>query len=287
MCYAATILTLFYKKVQIMQKLQLDAFAEYLLPRARDSHKGDFGHVLIIGGNAGYSGAVMLAAEAALRVGAGLVSVATRSDYAKMLNLARPEVMCHGVESAEQLEPLLAKATVLVLGPGLGQTNWSRMMFNRACLCEKTMIVDADGLNLLAEQPAKKSHWILTPHPGEAGRLLKKSTAEIQQDRESAIKMLQQKYDGWIVLKGAGTLVMGPAQWPAICTAGNPGMATGGMGDVLSGVLGGLAAQGIPLDKAAKLGIIIHAAAGDLAAKAGERGMIASDLMPYLRSRVH
>ncbi len=271
-----------------MKKIDINQFKDYLQPRARHSHKGDFGHVLIIGGDFGYSGAVMLAAEAALRVGAGLVSVATHKEHAKVLTTIRPEVMCHGVDSGKELEPLLAKATVLVVGPGLGQTAWSQSLFEKACLFPKPMIVDADALNLLAEKPIKKSNWILTPHPGEAGRLLKKSTSMIQEDQVlSAVTLLQQTYDGWIVLKGAGTLVVGPDQSPELCEAGNPGMATGGMGDVLSGVLGGLVAQNIPLDIAAKLGTIVHATAGDLAAKTGERGMIASDLMVYLHDLVN
>jgi NAD(P)H-hydrate epimerase len=270
-----------------MQKLKLEAFTDYLQPRARDSQKGDFGHVLIMGGAPGYSGAVLLAAEAALRVGAGLVSIATHPDHAGMLTVFRPEIMCHGIDSGESLAALIAKATVLVLGPGLGQSAWSQMIFNQVFLSEKNMIVDADGLNLLANQSIKKANWILTPHPGEAGRLLKKSTQEIQQDRVSAVSLLQKKYDGWIVLKGAGTLVAGPDGQPDICMAGNPGMATGGMGDVLSGVLGGLVAQHVPLNIAAKLGVMVHATAGDLAAKTGERGMIASDLMCYLRDIVN
>ncbi len=267
--------------------MNLSQFEAYLQPRPRDAHKGHFGHVLIIGGDLGYSGAVLLAAEAALRVGAGLVSVATHPDHATMLNILRPEIMCHGIHSPDALTALITKATMLVLGPGLGQTHWSHEIFNQACLSEKNMLVDADGLNLLADKPFKKTNRILTPHPGEAGRLLKTSTQVIQQDRELAAKQIQEKYDGWCVLKGAGTLVVGPDQSLAQCHAGNPGMATGGMGDVLSGVIGGLAAQQIPLGIAAQLGVIVHATAGDLAAKAGERGMIASDLMRYLRGLIN
>lgn len=270
-----------------METLKLESFTDYLKPRARDSFKGDFGQVLIVGGAPGYSGAVLLAAEAALRVGAGLVSIATHPDHASVLNLSRPEIMCHGIDSKEQLDPLIEKATVLVIGPGLGQSAWSQMIFHQASLSEKNSIVDADGLNLLANKPFKKRNWIMTPHPGEAARLLKKSTQAIQQDRVSAAHLLQKQYDGWIVLKGAGTLITGPDGSIAICTAGNPGMATGGMGDVLSGVLGGLVAQSIPLEVTARLGVILHAAAGDLAAKKGERGMIASDLMLYLRDLVN
>ncbi|MEO8401937.1 MAG: NAD(P)H-hydrate dehydratase [Gammaproteobacteria bacterium] len=270
-----------------MDKLQLKNFKHYLLPRAREANKGNFGHVLILGGDEGYSGAVCLAAEAALRVGAGLVSVATRPEHAKMLNLVRPEIMCHAVNSIEALQPLFAKATVLVLGPGLGQSAWSKMLYSAGLTWEKPLILDADGLNLLAEHPCKKPNWILTPHPGEAGRLLKKSTQAIQQDRLLAATELQHKFAGVTVLKGFGTLVIGSDAVPAICHAGNPGMATAGMGDVLSGVLGGMAAQGIPLQDAAKLGVLVHSMAGDLAAKMGERGMIASDLILYLRKIVN
>jgi hydroxyethylthiazole kinase-like uncharacterized protein yjeF len=274
-----------------MDVLRLEQFAEYLKPRDRDSHKGHFGHVLVIGGDAGFSGAAFLAAVGALRVGAGLVSVATRPEHAKVLNLARPELMCHAVATWEDLKPCLTRATVLVVGPGFGRSAWSRELLGGVLRAELPLILDADGLNLLAENllaegPIKKSNWILTPHPGEAARLLKTSSEEIQQDRLSAVKKLQQTFGGWVVLKGAGSFIAGPNE-VTICKAGNPGMASGGMGDVLSGVLGGLLGQGIPMEMTAKLGVLIHALAGDMAAKEGERGMIASDLLPYLRKIVN
>ena len=270
-----------------MNELTLAQFALYLQPRARDAHKGSFGHVLIVGGDYGYSGATLLAAEAALRVGAGLVSIATRSEHAKVLNLARPEVMCHGIEMPKQLVALLAKATVVVIGPGLGQTSWGQSLFD--CVMESAlpMLVDADGLNQLAEKQHKKNHWVLTPHPGEAGRLLKMDAQAIQNNRIGAVQQLQQQYGGWVVLKGAGSLIAGPDLSVEVCQAGNPGMATGGMGDVLSGVVAGLIAQPIPFNIAVKIGVIVHAMAADLAAKNGERGMIATDLMPFLRRVVN
>ncbi len=269
-----------------MEELRIEQFAKYLKPRDRDAHKGHFGHVLVVGGDYGFSGAACLAAEGALRVGAGLVSVATRAEHATMLNLARPELMCHAVSTFLTLKPILQRATMLVVGPGLGRTNWAKDLLEGVLQAELPLILDADGLNLLAENPVKKSNWILTPHPGEAARLLKTSAEEIQRDRVAAVTRLQQHFGGWVILKGAGTLIAGPNEI-AICHAGNPGMASGGMGDVLSGVLGGLAASGIPLADAAKLGALLHALAGDLAAKEGERGMIASDLMPYLRKLVN
>lgn len=263
--------------------INLKHFKSLLYPRPRDAHKGLFGHVLIIGGDYGMAGAVKLAGEAALRVGAGLVSIATRPEHTSAIVSGRPELMCHGIKEAKELKPLLAKASVIVLGPGLGQSAWSKQLFKTVLNTPQPKIIDADGLNLLAKQPKKSNHWILTPHPGEATRLLNITSKDIQSDREKAVKQLQQKYDGVIVLKGAGSLVCS-ANSLSICQAGNPGMASGGMGDVLSGVIGGLLAQQFTLQQAAELGVCIHAHAGDLAAQQhDERGMLASDLMPYLR----
>lgn len=271
-----------------MEILRIKDFAEYLKPRSRQAFKNDFGHVLIVGGDYGYSGAVRLAGEAALRVGAGLVSIATRPEYALILNATRPELMCHGVTSTAQLKSLLKKANVVVIGPGMGQSSWAKKLLHFVFKNASTLVVDADGLNLLAKKPVKKSHWILTPHPGEAARLLKSNTQAIQDDRMQSASQIQKKFGGVCVLKGAGTLVAVPDAEVVWCDAGNPGMATAGTGDVLSGVIGGLLAQGIPLQDAAKLGVLIHALAGDEAAQhGGERGMIASDLLPFLRGLVN
>ncbi|TAK75730.1 MAG: NAD(P)H-hydrate dehydratase [Gammaproteobacteria bacterium] len=267
----------------VAEKVTLSSYADYLHPRTRDWHKGLSGHVLIIGGLLGFSGAARMAAEAALRVGAGLVSIATHPGHAAVLNIDRPELMCYGVNTPDELAPLIARANVIVVGPGLGQTEWSSALWAHACKQELPLVVDADGLNLLAKQPQLKENWVLTPHPGEAGRLLNESSPTIQQDRLAVIKAIHQRYGGVVVLKGAGSLILSSHTPPALCDKGNPGMASAGMGDVLSGVIGGLIAQGIPLGDAAKLGVCMHAMAGDLAAKDGERGMIAMDLMPYLR----
>ena len=254
-------------------------------PRDRYSHKGRYGHVLIIGGDHGYTGAARLAGEAALRIGAGLVSIATRAEHAVLMNLSRPELMCHGVESSEQLAGLLEKASVVVIGPGLGQSDWAKKLFNKTLSAgKKPLIIDADGLNLLAKSPNTNPNWILTPHPGEAARLLTCSTAEIEQDRFASVAALQRQYDGIVLLKGAGTLIAS-ADECAISTTGNPGMASGGMGDVLAGVIAGMCAQGLSLKEAAQQGAYHHGLAADKAVKnKGERGLLASDLMPYLRS---
>ncbi len=252
-------------------------------PRDRYSHKGRYGHVLIIGGDRGYTGAARLAGDAALRIGAGLVSIATRAEHAAIMNISRPELMCHGVESSEQLKMLLDKASVVVIGPGLGQSDWAKMMFNKTLISGKSMIIDADGLNLLAKIPTAKSDWILTPHPGEAARLLNCTAAEIEQDRFASVAAIQAQYDGIALLKGAGTLIAS-ADDCVISTTGNPGMATGGMGDVLAGVIAGLVAQGLSLKQATQQGAYHHGLAADAAVrKKGERGLLASDLLPYLR----
>ncbi|TAK60727.1 NAD(P)H-hydrate dehydratase [Methylobacter sp.] len=255
--------------------------------RSRDAHKGNCGHVLIVGGDLGYSGAAKMAGEAALRVGAGLVSIATRPEHSGLMNLSRPELMCHGVETPEQLLTLLAKADVVAVGPGLSQSAWAKALFNTVISFGKPMVVDADGLNLLAAAPATKPDWILTPHPGEAARLLNCSNAEIQQDRFAAALSLQAKYGGVAILKGAGTLIASEHDL-AVSNTGNPGMASGGMGDVLTGVIAGLLAQGFSVQDAAQQGVYNHGLAADLsAAKDGERGLLATDLMPYLRQLVN
>ncbi len=279
---------LFSLVTPLAEKLQHASLNAYLRPRPRDFYKNEAGHVLLIGGDYGYTGAIRMAAAGALRVGAGLVSVATRKEHAQLLNLGYPEIMCHGVSNAADLKPLLAKAQVVVIGPGLGQSDWAAALLEEVRNCPLPLVVDADGLNVLAKTPGKHDNWILTPHGGEAARLLQKSNEEIVADRLNAVHELQQHYGGICILKGAGTLVQTSKGMTGLCPYGNAGMASGGMGDVLSGVIGGLVGQGLSLDLAAQLGVCVHALAGDEAAKAGgERGMIASDLMPYLRKLVN
>ncbi len=260
---------------------------QFLLPRKRTAHKGDFGHVLMIGGDHGYMGACRMAAEAAARTGAGLVSVATRASHAAVLSTGRPELMVQGVESYADLVPLLKKATVLAIGPGLGQGEWAIELFSRIHESTIPQLIDADGLNLLANNHSHSDHRILTPHPGEAARLLNCSTDDIQRDRFDAARQLQQRYGGVVVLKGTGTLIVDTDCKVFICSDGNPGMATGGMGDVLTGIIAGLLAQGYSANDAAKLGACLHAAAADSAAKSGERGLLATDLMSFIRQLVN
>jgi NAD(P)H-hydrate epimerase len=271
-----------------VQLIDNPALELLLGPRRRDAHKGHFGHVLVIGGDVGMAGAVRLAAEAAARCGAGLVSIATRSAHAASLNCGRPELMVHAVESGAELRPLLARASVGVIGPGLGHTGWAQHLLGQALDTELPLVVDADALNLLAHQPLRRDDWILTPHPGEAARLLGCSGARIQQDRFAAAEQLLACYGGSVVLKGAGTLIAAGRGDLQVCARGNPGMSSGGMGDVLSGVLGALLAQGLSRPQAAVAGAWIHALAGDQAAAAGgERGMLAGDVIARLRGLVN
>ena len=264
--------------------LRADALIDWLHPRRRDSHKGDHGHVLCIGGEAGSGGAVMLCAQAALRCGAGLVSVATRIEHVSPLLAHCPEAMVHAVETADALAPLLARATLVAIGPGLGQSPWGRMLLDLALASQKSLVLDADALNLLAATPRTLSpDAILTPHPGEAARLLAINTADVQADRFDAARRLADNFNCVVVLKGAGTIVAAPGEIPRVVAAGNPGMAVGGMGDLLTGVIAALRAQGLSAFDAASCGALLHAAAGDAAAGEGERGLLPSDLFAPLR----
>lgn len=253
-----------------------------LPPRARGSHKGDFGHVLVVGGGPGMAGAARLCGEAALRAGAGRVSVATHPAHAAQLSAARPELMSHGISSPKDLSQLIEKVDVIAFGPGLGLSDWARELYGLVSTSGKPAVWDADALNLLAGSPVSSAHRVITPHPGEAARLLGTTAAEIQADRPASLQSLSARYGGVAVLKGAGTLISSASGVPLVCTSGNPGMAAPGMGDVLTGVIAALLAQGLSPQDAAAVGVELHARAGDVAALGGERGMLASDLIAAL-----
>jgi NAD(P)H-hydrate epimerase len=258
-----------------------------LKPRLRCSHKGSFGHVLLIGGAQGMSGAIQLAGEACLRTGAGLVSVATDCAHADYINTTRPELMVTGVQQADALLPLIKKASVIAIGPGLGKSDWAKELLLSVLKSDKPKVLDADALNLLSELPVSKmDNWILTPHPAEAARLLSIETQQIEADRYANAEEIVKNRGGVLLLKGAGTLISDGSS-TAVCTAGNPGMASGGMGDVLTGIIVALLAQGLSLFDAAQAGALLHAKAADLAAAKGERGLCASDLFPYLQKLVN
>lgn len=282
----------------------LDANIGYVLPsRRHNSNKGLYGHVLALGSDHGFGGAIRMTAEAALRCGAGKVSIATRAANVPAINAACPELMVHGIDGPQEFKSLLDGIDVIALGPGLGQAAWGHALWDVALHSGLPCVIDADALNLLSRESArlaggevisrsslpKPEHafHVLTPHPGEAARLLGTSTAKIQGDRYGAVRKIAARYNAIVVLKGGGSLIADPAGHVAVCPWGNPGMASGGMGDVLTGVIAALMGQGLSGWDAARLGVAVHARAGDIAAGAQPRGLIATDLFPALRQLVN
>ncbi|MBL8299052.1 MAG: NAD(P)H-hydrate dehydratase [Rhodanobacteraceae bacterium] len=263
--------------------LDWDELQRVLPSRSRNVHKGLFGHVLAVGGDHGMGGAIRLASEAALRSGAGLVSVATQPDHMAALLAARPEFLLVAVSGAQELDAALEKASTLVLGPGLGQRSWGHALWHRALASGKPAVLDADALNLLARHPRRFSTpVVLTPHPAEAARLLASDTASVQANRYAAAQAIAERYHAVVILKGAGSLIAAPGCSVAVCPWGNPAMASGGMGDVLAGIAAALLAQGLNPWDSACLAVAAHARAGDIAAQGGA-GLLASDLFVPLR----
>jgi len=267
--------------------LTMDSLSDALKPRPRNSHKGSFGHVLAVGGIEGMSGAIRLCGEAALRSGAGRVTLATDPAHAGVINLDRPELMVKAIGGEAELLAVLERDFVLAVGPGLGATDWSGSLLKTCIESETALVVDADGLNLLAQQslkdPVYRDRWILTPHPAEAARLLNCKVPQIQQDRVKAATAIAKRFGACVVLKGCGTVVADVSGEYSLCPAGNPGMATAGSGDVLTGIIAALLAQGLSCFDAACIGALAHAQAGDFAAAGlGEMGMIAGDIIDAL-----
>jgi len=279
----------------VAELLHVSDIGALLAPRNANAHKGDHGYVLVVGGDYCFGGAPIMAAEMALRAGAGLVGVATRDRHVSAINTRCPEAMAQAVDSGQALLPLLSRATALVVGPGLGTAAWGEQLFYQALMSPLPLVVDADGLNLLTEKRfadvfAQSNHAarILTPHPGEAARLLGVSPQHVQTDRIAAARALQSRFGGVVVLKGPGTVVADSTGCISVCDHGNPGMASGGMGDVLSGLLGALLAQGLSADDSARAGVALHSAAADHAAEfSGEKGLLATDLIPYVRELIN
>jgi NAD(P)H-hydrate epimerase len=268
-------------------QLQLQDCLQNLPELPQHAHKGLLGNVLVVGGDRGMGGASLMAAEAAARCGAGLVSVATRAEHVAGIISRRPEIMARSVESPDELAELLGRSSVVACGPGLGQSPWSEQMLAAAVSGGQPVVLDADALNLLAGgrvlPERHRDNWVLTPHPGEAARLLECRTSEVQADRFAAARELQARFGGAVVLKGAGSLICA-GEHVHVSSYGNPGMASGGMGDVLSGVIAGLLGQGLSPLQAACLGACLHGRAADLAAGDARRGLLATDLMPHLRA---
>ena len=256
------------------------------LLRNSESHKGDFGHVLVVAGNIGFGGAALLSSKAAIKIGAGLVSLATRSEHLQAALSFAPEVMTKPVDSGQSLENYLDFPTVICLGPGLGKDYWSEQMIYKSL--ENThknktpILIDADGLNLLPEFSKKlplPKKIVLTPHLGEAARLLNTSVEKVKKNRVSAAKRISNKYNSVVVLKSHETLICKEDKI-YICDKGNPGMATAGMGDVLSGMISGLIAQKLSLFEAACLGVDLHARAGDIySEKNNQQSLLPTDII--------
>ncbi|MRS90443.1 bifunctional ADP-dependent NAD(P)H-hydrate dehydratase/NAD(P)H-hydrate epimerase [Enterobacteriaceae bacterium RIT714] len=270
-----------------ISRFDASRLAQWLPPRRPTSNKGDHGKLVIVGGDHGTAGAIRMTGEAALRAGAGLVRVLTRIENIPPIVTARPELMVHEL-TPQSLEESLEWADVVAIGPGLGQKEWGKKALQKVENCRKPMLWDADALNLLAINPDKRHNRILTPHPGEAARLLNCSVAEIESDRLLSAQRLVKRYGGVAVLKGAGTIVACESGALGIIDAGNAGMASGGMGDVLSGIISALLGQKLTPYDAAIAGCVAHGAAADrLAAQYGTRGMLATDLFDTLRRVVN
>lgn len=248
-----------------------------MFPRPLNSHKGLFGHLLCVGGYRGMSGAIRLCSEAALRSGAGLVSVWTHTDSVSSVSIGRPELMVQG----EQWQ-LPKKCNALALGPGLGQQAWAREMLYSLPLERMPAVIDADALALLDEMQLSEDA-VITPHPGEAAALLACSVADIQSNRLQAAQQLAERYACVVVLKGCGTVITQKGQLPRVYSYCDPAMSSGGFGDVLTGIIAALLAQGLEAFDAATLGVITH---GEAAARANpdgvELGLLASDLFAYI-----
>ena len=263
--------------------LDASLIKEKLAPRLKATHKGHLGRVLIIGGEDGFSGAPILSGRAALRAGSGLVTLASRSRAASAALAVQPELMAHDVADVDALMELVAASDVVALGPGLGRSSWAQSLWRAAITADRPLVLDADGLYWLSREPVSRSDWILTPHPGEAARLLETSIKAIEADRFAAARALARQYRATVVLKGWGTLIATPDGEVSVCPFGGPAMATAGMGDALTGIIASFLGQGIELETAGRLGVVVHALAGDRAAR-GRRQILASDLIDQLAS---
>ncbi|KPV96609.1 Bifunctional NAD(P)H-hydrate repair enzyme Nnr [Pseudoalteromonas sp. P1-9] len=276
----------FIEYVKPLSKLvNYDALKASLPVRHINSYKQQLGHVLLIGGDKPMPGAIRIAAESCLRAGAGLVSVATHPENRAIVVQGRYELMVHAVDHATELEPLIEKADVCVIGPGLGLSNWSKTVWQAIEKVNKPIIIDADGLNLLAQKPINLAHMIITPHSGEASRLLGIPSSEIELNRFDSVSKLAKQYNAIALLKGVGSLVAN-SHHTVINTSGRASMASAGMGDCLSGIIAGLIAQGMPNFEAVQLAVNIHGRAAEIAEQQGKRGMLVSDLYPLIRKLV-
>lgn len=264
----------------------------YLMPRpeiaqrSTNTHKGQFGHVYIAGGDRGMLGAILLAGSAALRSGVGMATVISLESHLDLPALHLPELMSSYFDQGLDVEAIMSPGAALVLGPGTVDNDWGRDLFNALSRQAVSRVLDAGALRQLAANPSTYTAQILTPHPGEAAALLNTTTQTIQSHRVQSAIDISNRYGGVCVLKGAGTIIA-DGDKIAIADVGNPGMSSAGTGDVLSGIIGALLAQGLSPFDAAKTGVWLHGRAGDIAAdKCGQHGMIASDIIDALPTAI-
>jgi ADP-dependent NAD(P)H-hydrate dehydratase / NAD(P)H-hydrate epimerase len=268
-----------------------------LLRRRPDSHKGDFGHIFILAGSGRYSGAALLCAEAAMRSGAGMVTLGLPSSLCGPIIKIKPkEIMLLplnetkegtvAISAYRKITVFLKAADVVVIGPGLSQNASTQGLVRKLIRTIKTkLVLDADGLNAVAGGRIQRfvSETVITPHPGEMARLITKSSSYVQKHRKKVAKDFASHYNSTVVLKGRGSVVASPEGGIFVNTTGNPGMATAGSGDVLTGIIAAFLGQGLDAFNAAKYGVYLHGKAGDLAAKQKTQlSLIASDIIDFL-----
>ncbi len=271
-------------KICPASKIITPSFFKQNLPKLEpDMHKGNLGKVGIVGGEPGMAGATILAGISALRANTGLVKIFTHPSHAHLLMLHYPELIVKSIKHGLDIEELKHNKYSLLVGSGLGQSSWAQALLLQILQVTMPMVIDADGLNLLAKHTTYKNNWILTPHPKEAARLLSCSVQDVLQDCFAAAFNLQKKYGGVVVLKGAGTIIVNK-DTVYVCPYAVPGLATAGMGDVLSGIIASFLAQGLKLLSAAACGVWLHNQAGMLLAKDGHRGIIASDMFMAIKT---
>jgi hydroxyethylthiazole kinase-like uncharacterized protein yjeF len=271
-------------RIPTITQKQVSAF---LPPRPQNSHKGQFGTVAVIGGNNGMTGAALLAARAALKLGAGCVHAGLLAENAPSVDMQQPELMLDSAEATLRL----TKLDVLAIGCGMGQDLRAQKVLHDALKLKVTLVLDADALNILARRPDLRSlllsrthEAIMTPHPGEAARLLSINVEEVQASRTDVVQELARRFNCSVVLKGSGSLCMTRERKTWLNKTGNPGMSGPGMGDVLSGMIAAFIAQGLSTDDALLLAVHLHGAAADaLAQQQASIGMTASEVTEWSR----
>lgn len=265
--------------MQLPQFILRNKISRSLPRRKLESHKGDYGRVLIIAGSSGMTGAAVLASRGALRSGSGLTYLAVPKDLVNIIDSQTPEVITLPIDKYKTVKP-----NVVAIGPGLGTSAKVKKILRSLLLRKISLVIDADAINIIAKKPNSlkkaKANIIITPHPGEMARLLKRKIKDIQKNREALALETAKKYNCIVVLKGNKTVIADPKGNSIINPTGNPGMASGGVGDVLTGMIASFIGQGLSLFDAAIAGVFLHGLAGDLAAEEkGQRGMVASDLV--------